>query len=300
MLINKARLDAVFTEMNNAFAAGATNGKPQWQKIAMKVPSAGARNAYHWLANWPRLRRWIGAKQVKNLSGEGFEVVNEDFESTVAIPRNDMEDGQEMMYVALVRQSGQSAAEMPDDLVFEVVNNAFTAPCYDGRPLIDDAHPVGEGTQSNKGTMALSADSLATADASLGVARANLRKRADPEGRPLNIIPTLLLVGPDLENVGRSLLMVDKFADGTPNPYFGSMELMVSNLLESPTAWFVIDNTKEVKPFVFQPRKAPELVQVIADEAVSVFMQNEYLYGVEARAAAAYGYWQLVFGSTGQ
>lgn len=300
MIINKQRLDAVFTTMSNAFAAGAKNAKPVWPRIAMKAPSTGARNSYNWLSSWPRMRKWVGPKVIKSLGGEGYIVVNEDLEVTVGIPRNDVEDGGEAMYTPLMRQSGQSASELPDELVFDVVNNAFTEPCYDGRPLIDNAHPVGDATVSNKGTMVLSADSLAAADASLGVARTTLRKMKDAEGHPMNITPDLLMVGADLENVARNLLTLDTFVDGTPNPYKGSMELMVSSRIESPTAWFVMDTTKEVKPFVFQPRKAPEFVEVVEDESENVFMRKEYLFGAEARGAAAFGFWQLIYGSTGQ
>ena len=122
----------------------------------------------------------------------------------------------------------------------------------------------------------------------------------DAEGHPMNITPDLLMVGADLENVARNLLTLDTFVDGTPNPYKGSMELIVSSRIESPTAWFVMDTTKEVKPFVFQPRKAPEFVEVVEDESENVFMRKEYLFGAEARGAAAFGFWQLIYGSTGQ
>ncbi|WOT75252.1 Mu-like prophage major head subunit gpT family protein [Pseudomonas aeruginosa] len=67
MLINKQSLNAAFvaikTIFNNAFAAAPTT----WQKIAMEVPSNTSSNDYKWLSTFPKMRRWIGAKVVKNL-----------------------------------------------------------------------------------------------------------------------------------------------------------------------------------------------------------------------------------------
>ncbi|ELS9967928.1 Mu-like prophage major head subunit gpT family protein, partial [Salmonella enterica] len=68
----------------------------------------------------------------------------------------------------------------------------------------------------------------------------------------------------------------------------------------SPTAWFLLDTTREVMPFIYQERKAPTLVEQTDPEADDVFMRRKYKFGAEARAAGGYGFWQLAFGSTGE
>lgn len=69
--------------------------------------------------------------------------------------------------------------------------------------------------------------------------------------------------------------------------------------IKSDTAWFLLDTSKPVKPFIYQPRKKPEFVQQISLDAPDVFNLKKYKFGAEARAAAGYGFWQLSFGSTG-
>ncbi len=64
------------------------------------------------------------------------------------------------------------------------------------------------------------------------------------------------------------------------------------------TAWYLIDGSRPVKPFIFQSRKPVELVRLDRKEDLPRFMRGEYLFGVEARYAAAYGMWQLAYKST--
>ena len=95
------------------------------------------------------------------------------------------------------------------------------------------------------------------------------------------------------------LLTNDKLADDKPNPYKGTAELVVDGRIESDTAWFLLDTSKPVKPFVYQPRKKPVFVSQTNPESEDVFNLKKYKFGAEARAAAGYGFWQLGFGSTG-
>jgi len=299
MLVNKVSIQAAFvalkTLFNNAFAAAPST----WDKIAMKVPSSTGSNLYAWLSAFPKMRRWIGEKHVKNLKAYSYSVENEDFEATVEVDRNHIEDDQLGIYQPQAQMAGFSAKQLPDEIVFELVNGAFTTPCYDGQYFFDTDHPVAGSSVSNMSTKALSVASLAAAQGSYGAARTAMRKFKDEDGRPINTIPTVLLVPPALEDTGRALLTVDRLEDGKPNPYKGTAELVVEARLTSDTAWFLLDTSKPVRPFIYQERKAPDFVQQTDPEADDVFSRKKYKFGAEARAAGGYGFWQLAFGSTG-
>jgi len=299
MLINKAALVAVFLSLKTTFNKAFSAAPSTWQKIAMEVPSTSGQNDYSWLSNFPKMRRWIGAKVVKALEAYKYVVANEDFEATVEVDRNHIEDDQLGIYLPQAQMAGFSAAQLPDELVYEAVNGGFTKLCYDGQYFFDTDHQVGNGSVSNKTTAVLSYASLAAAQAGYGLARTSMKKFKDEEGRSLNITPTVLLVGPALEDTARALLTNDKFADDKPNPYKGTAELVVDGRIESDTAWFLLDTSKPVKPFVYQPRKKPEFVSQTNPDAEDVFNLKKYKFGAEARAAAGYGFWQLAFGSTG-
>jgi len=299
MLVNKQTISAVFislkTLFNNAFAAAPST----WQKIAMRVPSSSGQNDYAWLSNFPKMRRWIGTKQVKSLEAYKYSVVNEDFEATVEVDRNDIEDDQLGIYQPQAQMAGFSAAQLPDEIVYEAVNNAFDTLCYDGQYFFDTDHPVGDASVSNMTTAVLSNATLAAAQASYGAARTAMKKFKDEEGRSLDIMPNVLLVGPALEDSARMLLTNDKLADDTPNPYKGTAELVVDGRIDSDTAWFLLDTSKPVKPFVYQERKAPVFVEQTNPQSEDVFNQKKFKFGAEARAAGGYGFWQMAFGSTG-
>lgn len=299
MLVNAGTIKAIFlnlkTTFNNSFAAAPS----QWEKIAMKVPSTGRLNTYAWLSTFPRMKKWIGEKAVKALEAHGYSITNDDFEATVEVDRNDIEDDQLGIYKPQAEMAGFSAKQLPDEIVFDLVNNGFAAKCYDGQYFFDTDHPVGKTVVSNMSTAVLSVASQAAARAGYGAARTAMKKVKDEDGRPLNITPNILLVPPALEETGRTMLTTDRLEDGKPNPYKGTAELIVDARLTSDTAWFLLDTTKPVKPLVYQERKAPVFVQQTDPQADDVFNRKKFKFGAEARVSGGYGFWQQAFGSTG-
>jgi phage major head subunit gpT-like protein len=299
MIINASALKAIFvnlkTTFNNTFDATPSS----WQKIAMLVPSGTKTNDYKWLANFPRMKKWVGEKAIKSLAGFNYTITNDDWEATVEVDRNDIEDDQLGIYAPQAQMAGFSAKQLPDEIVYDLVNQAFINVCYDGQYFFDIDHAVNGASVSNKGTKKLNASTLAAAQASYGAARTAMKKFKDDEGRPLNINPNILLVPPALEDTARALLTVDKLEDGKPNPYKGTAELVVDARLSSDDAWFLLDTTKPVKPFIYQERKAPVFVEQTDPQADDVFNRKKFKFGAEARAAGGYGFWQLAYGSDG-
>ncbi len=76
-------------------------------------------------------------------------------------------------------------------------------------------------------------------------------------------------------------------------------EISVSNTQAGAgNAWFLLDTRRPLKPLIFQRRRDYRL-QAKTDAGTSdrVFMTDEYLYGVDARVNAGFGFWQQAFGS---
>lgn len=305
LLVNRDSVSALFTSLkttfNNAFAAAPSI----WAKIAMKVPSSTGQNDYAWLSKFPKMRKWVGEKQVKSLEAAKYTVKNDDWEATVEVDRNDIEDDNLGIYGPQAQMAGESAKQLPDEIVAELVNGAFGAKCYDGQYFCDTDHVTGKDSSgadivvSNKGTVALSCATLAAAQASYGAARTAMKKFKDEEGRPLGVAPNVLLVPPALEDTANLLMTTDRLEDGKPNPYKGTAEVVVEPRLTSDTAWFLLDTSKPIKPFIYQERKAPVFVSQTDMQADDVFSRKQFKFGAEARAAGGYGFWQLCYGSTG-
>lgn len=246
------------------------------------------------------MRKWIGDKAVKALEAFNYSIVNDDFEATVEVDRNDIEDDQILGLAQQAQAAGQSAAELPSDIVFALLSQGFTNLCYDGQPFFDIDHPVNGVSVSNKGTKKLSAATQVAAKASYGVARAAMRSFKDEEGASLKVRPTILVVPPALEDEANFLMTADRFPDNTPNIYKGTAEVLVVPELTSDTQWFLLDTTRPVKPLIYQERKKPEFVEQTDYNADNVFMRKKFLFGAEARAAGGYGFWQMAYGSTGE
>lgn len=65
----------------------------------------------------------------------------------------------------------------------------------------------------------------------------------------------------------------------------------------SEDAWYLLDTSREVKPLIWQEREPYAFQSMVEPTNPHVFMTDEFIYGVKARANAGYGLWQLAFGS---
>jgi phage major head subunit gpT-like protein len=299
MLINKASLTGVFTNLKTTFNKAFEGAPSVWDKTAMLVPSTAAQNLYAWLDRFPKMREWIGDKVVKALGAQAYTIINKEWEATVSVLRKDIETDQLGIYGPMAQDAGFSAKQWPDELVAALKNGAFTALCYDGQYFYDTDHLVAGASVSNRSAVALSAATGAAAAASYGAGRTAIMSFKDDEGRPLGLIPNLLEVPPALETVGRILCDADKLGDDTPNPYKGTATLLVNPWLTSTTAWFLHVTNRPIKPFIFQQRKAPAFVQQTNMDSDDVFMRGEYKFGAESSGNGGYGLWQMSYGSTG-
>ncbi|BFU64717.1 Mu-like prophage major head subunit gpT family protein [Rodentibacter abscessus] len=219
-------LKAIETQFKKDFAEGLGLIKPQWDVVAMKISSNTKVNTYGFLGQFPKMREWIGKRQRKTMQAQGTSIENKLFESTVGIPREDIEDDQVGLFRPMVKQAAQSAAELPDDLVFGLLREGKTTLCYDGQNYFDTDHPV-------------------------------------------------------YENV-----------DGTGNSKQQS-NITTGSKADAPT-FYIFDTTNAVKPLIWQERTAPEF-ETRFDPAKSeaAWVEDVYEWGVRARGAAGFGFWQL-------
>jgi phage major head subunit gpT-like protein len=305
MLVNKSALDSIFTGLKTIFNNTLKAEPGTWQATAMEVQSTGAGEDYAWLSRFPKMRKWVGEKFVKALEAGKYYKKNEDWETTIGVLRNDIEDDRLGIYNTQAMGAGESAGELRDIIVDDLKNTAFASECMDGQFFYDTDHPLktSDGVASsvsNKGTAALSAATLAAVTASYGAARQAIMGFTDSEGMPLRLVPDTLEVPAALEAVARIICEKDKLVDNSPNPYQGTAKVIVNPALSSATGWMLhVTSKKSVKPFIIQMRKSPVFVSQTDMSADDVYNKGEFKFGAEARATGLYGFWQLSYGSTG-
>lgn len=59
------------------------------------------------------------------------------------------------------------------------------------------------------------------------------------------------------------------------------------------TAWYVLDNSRALKPMIFQQRKSANFVAKDRETDDNVFDRNEFRYGIDTRDNVGYGFWQM-------
>lgn len=223
MKMDRAALRALDTAFTTTFNTTLNDTPTTWPKIAMKVASTTGHQAYPKLSDIKGMREWVGERHIQRLDREGFTITNRRFENTIAVSADDIADDQIGLYTPMVADFAQTAAELPDELVFDHLLKGFDTVHYDGQNFFDTDHPV-----------------------------------------------------------------VDEF--GT--------ERSVSNLTAgTDPVWFLIDDTRAIKPMIFQDREAPKITAKTNLTDDNVFHHDEFLWGVKRRCAAGFGAWQLIHAS---
>ena len=141
-MITPALLQSLFTGFKKNFEDAKSEAPAQYTKIATVIKSTTKSNTYGWLGKFPSLRKWVGDRVIESMKAHGYQIVNEDFEATVAVDRNDIEDDELGIYAPLFQEMGLAAGIHPDELCFGLLGAGFTTPCYDGQYFFDTDHPV--------------------------------------------------------------------------------------------------------------------------------------------------------------
>ncbi|CAM3932734.1 MULTISPECIES: Mu-like prophage major head subunit gpT family protein [Pseudoalteromonas] len=173
-LVTPALLTALFTGFKTEFEAGKSEATPQFTKIASVIKSTSASNTYGWLGKFPSLAKWVGDRNIQSMKAHAYTITNDDYESTVGVDRNDIEDDNLGVYSPIFKEMGSAAAIHPDEMCFELLAAGFTTLCYDGQNFFDTDHPV-----------APNADGTGAA-----VSTANMAEDVAYEGEPWFVLDT--------------------------------------------------------------------------------------------------------------
>lgn len=292
MVINSQNLRGIYIGFNTLFSKALSEVSPAYEQIATIVPSTTDTETYAWLGDIPGMREWAGDREINNLSSADYSIKNKDFELTIGLPRNAIEDDKIALYRPSVEMLGQSAAMHPDELVFDLLAGGFANKCYDGKSFFATDHRVGKYGVSNRTTEKLSMDAYVAA-------RSAIMSFTNSKGRPLNLVPNLLVVAPALEKEALDILVADQIS-GTKNSMAGTAKPLVApQLAGHDSAWYLLCTQRPIKPIIFQRRQPPKFVSLTNETDENVFMRKQYLYGVDERCNVGYGFWQMGYGSDG-
>lgn len=142
MLIGPPSLDALFTAFQFIYNQGFDGAVSRVADVASETSSSTSEEVYPYLGQFPLFREWIGDRVVNQLGVHGWAIKNRKFETTVSVPRTDIEDDRYGVYRPMFKQMGVTAKLHPDSLVFPLLNEGFVSPCYDGQTFFSASHPT--------------------------------------------------------------------------------------------------------------------------------------------------------------
>ena len=143
MMVTAAALTALQVGFKKNFQDAFTATRPDanFTRVATIINSTSKSETYGWLGKFPKMREWVGDRVIKDMEAQGYTITNKDFEATVGVDRNDIEDDNLGVYGPLMQEMGVSAAQQPDDLTFGLMAQGRTETCYDGQYFFDTDHP---------------------------------------------------------------------------------------------------------------------------------------------------------------
>jgi len=298
MDLTPANLQIFFTGVQTAFWQGYQTA-PIWSpKISMELPSDTELETYGWMDMLPRMREWVGPRIVNNVAVRSRSLVNKDWEDTISLERNKVQDDKYGLFGPVASLFGMSTAKLPDQLFYALIQ--ANPVCFDGKAFFATDHPTNiddpTGAQFPAGVPATWSNSfnLALTPSNYSSVRASMMSINGRNGFPLYIRPNLLVVSPALEEAARNILNADFIAPAlfggqtqvgaNTNTLKGSAEvLVVEEFNQDPTAWYLLDTRLPVKPFLLQMRQPVRMIPKISPTDDNVFWLKEFIFGADAR-----------------
>jgi phage major head subunit gpT-like protein len=289
MLITVENLNALRVTFQKRFHEGYEAADLVLNPLYTEIGSSTKSNRYGWVAQQLGLRKWVGPRVIQNLSEHSYDLVNESYEGTVEVDRDDIEDDNLGMYDGVAMpQLGEAVRKHPEEKVAALIQANPVA--FDGKALFANDHPCfdkGGSTYDNLHSLALSAENIAAVMAEGAQIKGE-------DGKLLKVRYTHILVAPQKEFEIKQILnsstyvqlTADSDAVAIDNQMRGVLTPIVSgDLAGDPTAWYLFDCSKAIKPIIRQVRRAPEFVARDNPQDPKVFDLKKYTYGVDLRDA---------------
>lgn len=262
-----------------------------YKRIATIFASTTDKEAYGWLGAAPAMSEWKDKKVLHGLGERDYTLTNKDYEATVEIDRNTIEDDKYNLISPRIRGLAMRAIKFFNEKVFSQLDDAATLLAYDGAAMCAAARTaIGDsGTIVNLLSGAYS-DSTAEVLAAIDLAIAGFRNFKDDRGVPMNLVPDTIVCSPAMEMLIRRALQPQ--VAGVPLPEAG---FFAANITATPWVdadvddWYILCTQAEVKPILLQLRKEPQILAMDDPKSSHVFMNKTFLYGVETRFITGYG-----------
>jgi phage major head subunit gpT-like protein len=291
--------------------------KARWKVIADEIPTTLPTQNYAWLGRGAVMTAFKDEVFEQSMTEKTYTLSDTIYKGNLTVWRRTLEDDQYGLIIKDARNMANEPVRHWNQLAFTGLSNGFSALGYDGLSFFNANHNEGlSGTQSNTTTASLN-------DAGLQAAQAKMRAYVDDKGKPLEIEPNVLVVGPALARIAHDLtgskVVVMRVGDGTAgsgatastpydNYFEGAFEVVVSPYLINGTIdgvtytaaynWFLLDTNRSAKPIFIQNRQDVPITLETDMDQPSAKIKERYNIDIRGRYAQGYGLWQTAYGSS--
>lgn len=264
MAVDSSRAVATLRGLTAKFDAGAQAATPFYPTLCTTVPSNGADEQYGWLGGMPGMREWLGERQFQSLRAGHFTLANKEWENSVAILKNDIDDDRLGMYGPTLEELGKKAARHPDKLLLQLIEAGESTACFDGQYFFDTDHSWGDsGTQDNDLTYAAATGTTPTTAEFKAAFRASVSAILgfkDDQGQLYNgdavvRLSDLTLVVPLALRETAFDAFDSTILSSSSNVVIERPNIVCLPSLASAAKMYTFYNGGTLKPFVFQARR---------------------------------------------
>lgn len=262
-------------------------------KLAYVQSSQSDKEKYEWLGQAPQMSELKGTRHVTPLSDTGYELTNTTYTATIEVKRTDLDDNQSGSIRMRIQQMAATASAHQNKLIINALINGTSDLCYDGTAYFGNSHTARAdegGVQDN--LLGGSGTSAAAIAADFAAAKAALLNFKDEAGEPFHGDgggSYAVVCPPAMEKNFREVLGATIISN-TSNMQAGMADLIVSPRLSDADDWYLL-RTDSLRGLIFQERDALEFSS-LESNTESAFMREIFSYGVRARYACGYGFWQ--------
>lgn len=262
-----------------------------YKRICTVFNSVTDKESYNWLGSVPVMSEWTDMRKLYGLAQYGdYTLTNKHFEATLEVDRDTIEDDKYGMITPRIKGLSRRAIRFFNEKVFSQLDDGATLLAYDGTAMFADTRTIGSSGNIDNLLSGAYSGSEAEVRAALAAAITAMRLFKDDRGKPMNLVPDLIVCAPAMEILIRSALLpavagVQRVEAG----YFGPDQIIASPWIDSTVLdWYILCTKAEVNPIILQIRKNPEFVSLDDPKSEHVFKSRTFLYGVDDRFEVGY------------
>lgn len=278
------------------FLQALKEGTYAWQKVAMTLNMGAASVELVDLGAAPMPVESKSGVTIQDMIEKTKTVTPKDWDITVWISQNAVDDDQTGGLMRRVRGAGRNFQRHINNRVFTVLNGGDGTTyglCYDGQDFFDSDH-VDKGAhhqtaQDNENALVLSADNFET----VWVAA---QDAMNDQGEYTEYVYDLLVCHPGNRREAHQISKNEWFDWSTgnreKNPWQDEISYVTSKQLDS-TAWHLIASSEPVKPLILAMKKQPALQSAWFDPEAPD--GGRHYFKFFARYDVHYGDWRLAY-----